>query len=184
MSEMEQLKQRIAALESKLAAKKAEDKDEECEETKLASEIEALEKRLAADDDVHPEVESAGIVRGAGGTVMPGIDGLVRLPTDRTDQQTEDGRPLGDLRPLRGSQLRQELFCRRRVVRVLGTRAIDEPIVPKNHLGLSGSDLGAAVEGGECRDFSSQRRFSLGAHQFVVEPVRGSVARVLGRIVA
>lgn len=51
MSEMELLKQRIAALESTLAAKKAEDKEEETEDTKLAAEIRALEARLASDDE-------------------------------------------------------------------------------------------------------------------------------------
>lgn len=55
MSEMELLKQRIAALESTLAAKKAEDKEEETEDTKLAAEIRALEARLASDDDDEDE---------------------------------------------------------------------------------------------------------------------------------
>ena len=49
MSEMEQLKQRMAALEAKLG-KKADEVEECDEDAKLASEIEALEARLATDD--------------------------------------------------------------------------------------------------------------------------------------
>lgn len=49
MSDMEQLKQRIAALEAKLGKKADEDEDDD--DAKLASEIKALEGRLAEDED-------------------------------------------------------------------------------------------------------------------------------------
>jgi hypothetical protein len=63
MSEIEQLRQRIAALESKLAAVKkfADDEEEETEEKtardRLAAEIAALERRLNADDEDEAEEE-------------------------------------------------------------------------------------------------------------------------------
>jgi len=64
MSEIEQLRQRIAALESKLAAAKkfADDEEEETEEKtardKLAAEIADLERRLNADDEDEAEAEA------------------------------------------------------------------------------------------------------------------------------
>jgi hypothetical protein len=62
MSEMDALKQRIAALEAKLAkAGKGAEDDDEGKET-LASAIEAIEKQLSADDDGDDDDEDDEVV--------------------------------------------------------------------------------------------------------------------------
>lgn len=50
-NEMQQLRDRIASLEAMLAGRKGAADKQEDEKGKLAAEIEAFEKRLAADDD-------------------------------------------------------------------------------------------------------------------------------------
>ena len=98
MSEMEQLKQRIAALESKLAkTEKVEASEVEAsEDTKLAAEIEALETRLASDDEDDDEEDEKAEEKKASEVDPSGIEEEITQDRFTEVERLEHGTELAD----------------------------------------------------------------------------------------
>jgi hypothetical protein len=97
MSEMDVLKQRIAALEAKLAkAGKGAEDDDEGKET-LASAIEALEKQLSADDDEDDEDDD--VVEAKKGADEKDEKAEEKKAEDKPAEEKKDEKKAGEVPP-------------------------------------------------------------------------------------